>query len=134
MGKKATFYSTKTSFNMFHIFNIWQNIKAYLPGACGDRTELDHFAKHGHNKTDTELSSFRHTDEGGEDGEHKIAGTEDYDSDWQPNGPVGGEGGFEGEFGGKGSEINEWQAGWNVTNAIQVSRLVICLLSDIKLQ
>lgn len=105
----------------FYIFNIWQSIKSYLPGACGDRTELDHFAKHGHNKTDTELSSFRH--EGGEGG-HKIAGTEDYDTDYQPNGAVADEGGFEGEFGGNGSEIDEWQAGWNVTNAIQVTRTV----------
>ena len=107
----------------YYLFSIWQNIKAYLPGACGDRTELDHFAKHGHNKTDTELSSFRHTEDG-DPNEHKIAGTEDYDSEWQANGPVGGEG-FEGEFGGKGSEINEWQAGWNVTNAIQVTSTIL---------
>lgn len=113
----------------WYIFNIWQNIKSYLPGACGDRTELDHFAKHGHNKADTEMSSFRYDEDGEQTGqtEHKIAGTEDYDSDYQPNGPVsgGGGGGFEGEFGGKGSEIDEWQAGWNVTNAIQVTYLLV---------
>ncbi len=104
----------------YYIFNIWQNIKSFLPGACGDKTELDHFAKHGHNKSDTEMSSFRHEGEGAS--EHKIAGTEDYDADWQPNGPVGG-GEFESEFGGKaGCKISEWQAGWNVTNAIQVSK------------
>ena len=27
-----------------------------------------------------------------------------------------------GEFGGPGVKIDEWQAGWNVTNAIQVKR------------
>lgn len=112
----------------YFMFNIWQSIKSFLPGACGDRTELDHFAKHGHNKTDTELSSFRHTDEDGQ-GEQKIAGTEDYPDDWQPNGPVSEGGGFEGEFGGKGSKIDEWQAGWNVTNAIQVSWKVIYKIS-----
>ncbi|KFM56997.1 hypothetical protein X975_25591, partial [Stegodyphus mimosarum] len=100
----------------WYIFNLWQSIRAYLPGSCGDRTELDHFAKHGHNKSDTELSSFRHTGETGT-AEPRIAGTEDYDTDAPYTSPPGGE--FESEFGGKGSEIDEWQAGWNVTNAIQ---------------
>lgn len=103
------------------IFNLWQNIRSFLPGSCGDRTELDHFAKHGHNKADTEMSSFRHDEDGGQ-GERKIAGTEDYDAEWQPNGPIREDAEFEGEFGGPGSAIDEWQAGWNVTNAIQVRK------------
>lgn len=103
---------------------VWQQVKGYLPGACGDRSELDHFAKHGHNKADTEMSSYKHSEsDGGLDGGHRIAGTEDYPSDMPVHSSGGGE--FESEFGVKGEKIDEWQAGWNVTNAIQVRRFSI---------
>lgn len=102
----------------YYIFSMWQNVRSHLPGACGERTELDHFAKHGHNKSDTEMASYRHTEEEG--GGQRIAGTEDYPSDAPVYKSTAGAGEFEGEFGAEGS-IDEWQAGWNVTNAIQVS-------------
>ncbi|GBN08514.1 Vesicular inhibitory amino acid transporter [Araneus ventricosus] len=102
----------------YYFLNIWQTIRSHLPGACGEKTELDHFAKHGQGKSDTEMASYRHY-EGTEDGDApRIAGTEDYDTDVPPRKASAGE--FESEFGGKGgSKIDEWQAGWNVTNAIQ---------------
>lgn len=108
---------------------VWQQVKGYLPGACGDRSEMDHFAKHGHNKADTEMSSYKHTEGDGEmDGGHRIAGTEDYPSDMMPARNSVGGGDFEGEFGPKGEKIDEWQAGWNVTNAIQVRSFTMSYL------
>ncbi|KAG8185198.1 hypothetical protein JTE90_025870 [Oedothorax gibbosus] len=107
---------------MAHKFlGILQQAKSYLPGSCGDRSESDHFAKHGVGKTDTEMASYKHTEGDGEgmDGvPHRIAGTEDYPSDGPVYKSTGG-GEFEGEFGPSGEKIDEWQAGWNVTNAIQ---------------
>lgn len=104
-----------------YFLNIWQTIRSHLPGSCGERTELDHFAKHGQGKSDTEMASYRHY-EGTEDGgAPRIAGTEDYDTDVPPR-KASGAGEFESEFGGQsGNKIDEWQAGWNVTNAIQVT-------------
>ncbi|GFQ68450.1 vesicular inhibitory amino acid transporter [Trichonephila clavata] len=100
----------------YYFFNIWQTIRSHLPGACGERTELNPFAKGQGNET--EMASYRHYEGTDEGGAPRIAGTEDYDGE-VPVRKASGAGEFEGEFGSKGSKIDEWQAGWNVTNAIQ---------------
>lgn len=57
---------------------------------------------------DTELSSLNNGTEGG-GGMQRIDSVGDDDD------------GGGGEFGNSKHKISEWQAGWNVTNAIQVS-------------
>lgn len=100
----------------WYVFRLWQTVRSYLPGACGEYqdTEKVHFAKHGHGQGDTELASFNHS---GEDGQTtSIQGAEasfDEVEGEKLDGAVG-----EGEFGSD-VKISEWQAGWNVTNAIQ---------------
>ena len=79
---------------------LWARARAALPDSClAGHDESLHFAKYGRRPGDTELAGL------GKDG-------------GRPNGGAGDEAG---EGGAAGDKIDEWQAGWNVTNAIQVS-------------
>lgn len=103
---------------------FWETIKAAIPSNCFDGPdEKIHFAKFGRGPNDTELSNIAPGEgaegmEGAEGGEGKL------------NGSVTSVDFVEGEFGaegGKGGKIDEWQAAWNVTNAIQVNTKIIIL-------
>ena len=90
----------------------WTSVRSVLPDSCRDgqkqRDEELHFAKFGRKMNDTELSSLNNGTEGG-GGMQRIDSVGDDDD------------GGGGEFGNSKHKISEWQAGWNVTNAIQVS-------------
>ena len=78
---------------------LWARARAALPDSClAGADESLHFAKYGRRPGDTELAGL------GKDG-------------GRANGAAGDEAGE----GAAGDKIDEWQAGWNVTNAIQVS-------------
>lgn len=84
--------------------SAWTSVRSNLPGSCldGEKDEQLHFAKFGRKPHDTELSNLNNGDNF-----HRIDSTESDD------------GGGGGEFGSTKHKISEWQAGWNVTNAIQ---------------
>lgn len=82
---------------------VWGRVRTILPDSClSGADESLHFAKYGRRPGDTELAAMS-----GKDGA-------------SANGAVGGAAGEHAEPTGT---IDEWQAGWNVTNAIQVSSL-----------
>ncbi|EEC17049.1 hypothetical protein IscW_ISCW022716 [Ixodes scapularis] len=104
---------------LYRLTGFVQKAKSYMPGACGDEDpgEQTHFAKHGHSRADTELSNFQPLDETGESGFAETELTEG--TGMNGLGPRRSVDCVD-EFGGKeGEKISEWQAGWNVTNAIQ---------------
>ena len=97
----------------------WTRVRSALPGSCTEGTgvvdEQLHFAKLGGGggggvrKTDeTELSHMK----GAEMSKNKSCESLE-DGDAQSESDAGG------EFGSSHHKISEWQAGWNVTNAIQ---------------
>ena len=107
----------------------WTSLRAAVPDSClnavdGTANEQLHFAKFGRKPHDTELANLNNdaaaaaaagainkTAGGGGGG-----GGGDWASDADES-EYGGGGG--GEFGNCRHKISEWQAGWNVTNAIQ---------------
>ncbi len=112
------------------LLNAWHTIKdkveTNLPSSCGDAAEKLHFNRHGHSRGDHEMASFRSFDRpegavGPSGGFSEFSELDEYDSG-KMNGMINNEGMTEfGGGGGKpGAKISEWQAGWNVTNAIQV--------------
>ncbi|XP_076329687.1 vesicular inhibitory amino acid transporter-like [Tachypleus tridentatus] len=111
------------SWYLYRFVDTLKSVKSYLPDSCWNDEEQEtvHFAKHGHGRDDTELHSFRE-----EDGDRRSSDSFDENNGERQggnsklNGSVPGTNvGGEGEFGGRESQISEWQAGWNVTNAIQ---------------
>lgn len=105
----------------------WSSVRSVLPDSClngeskQQRDEQLHFAKFGRKMHDTELSNL---DNGGEGGLQRIDST-------------GSEEGYGGEFGSSKHKISEWQAGWNVTNAIQVLissfwRILLGIFGDLR--
>ncbi|OQR70407.1 vesicular inhibitory amino acid transporter-like [Tropilaelaps mercedesae] len=89
-----------------------QRVKSYCPGACADGTGPGGPTEGTGLRGGTEMSNFQnYTEEGGyaETSLTNGARLERQGSSVEVD-----------EFGGKGQEkIDEWQAGWNVTNAIQ---------------
>nr|SVE93556.1 EOG090X04HR [Scapholeberis mucronata] len=85
----------------------WTTVRSALPDSCvnSQQDEQLHFAKFGRKPHDTELSNLNNGVEGG--------GFQRADSDGDDDSCGGG------EFGNSKHKISEWQAGWNVTNAIQ---------------
>ena len=82
----------------------WTSLRAAVPDSClhavdGTANEQLHFAKFGRKPHDTELANLNNDAAAADESEY------------------GGGGG--GEFGNCRHKISEWQAGWNVTNAIQ---------------
>ena len=112
------------------LIDIWHTVQdkvqSHLPSACAEAAEKVHFNRHGHGRGEHEMSSFRSFDRpdgqmGGPEGFTEFNGEMDEYDPSKMNGMLS-EGGGEFEGGGKpGAKISEWQAGWNVTNAIQVS-------------
>ena len=105
---------------------IQDKVQSHLPSACAEGVEKVHFNRHGHSRGDHEMASFRSFDRpDGQTGMAEVSTEftgemDEYDQS-KMNGMIGNE--CTGEFGegGKpGAKISEWQAGWNVTNAIQV--------------
>lgn len=96
---------------LYKLTGFIQKAKSYMPGGCAeDSGEGLSFAK-----TDTELANFQTLDETGEGGYAETTLTEGVNG-------LGPQRSVEhvDEFGGReGEKISEWQAGWNVTNAIQ---------------
>ena len=89
--------------------SAWTTVRSAMPDSCRtgqQEGEDQHFAKFGRKPYDTELSNLNN-------GQH-LTNTGSVES-------VGGasEDGGGGEFGSSRHKISEWQAGWNVTNAIQ---------------
>ncbi|KAK4317123.1 hypothetical protein Pmani_011757 [Petrolisthes manimaculis] len=99
---------------------VWDGVKAAVPESClGGPDERLNFAKHGKNRGDVEMTSVKGEGEGGE------GGGEGGSMDGQPpplerEGSIGSTSTTVGVEGGEHDMITEWQAGWNVTNAIQV--------------
>lgn len=107
------------------LVNIWHTlqdkIQTHLPSACQEAAEKIHFSRHGHGQGDHEMASFRSFDRpegagGPSQGYSEFGEVDECDTE-KMNGMIHGE--F-GEGGKPGAKISEWQAGWNVTNAIQV--------------
>ena len=86
----------------------WTTVRSAMPDSClnGQPDEQLHFAKFGRKPHDTELSNLNNGAEGGGLNRVDSAGDGDDES-------------CGGEFGSSRHKISEWQAGWNVTNAIQ---------------
>ncbi|KAL1473307.1 hypothetical protein MTO96_003857 [Rhipicephalus appendiculatus] len=101
---------------IYKVTGFIQKAKSYMPGACGEDNsgEQLHFAKQGN---DTELSNFQGLGAGsGEGGEFAETTLTEGVNGLGPQRSVD----VVDEFGGReGEKISEWQAGWNVTNAIQ---------------
>ncbi|KAH7973550.1 hypothetical protein HPB49_002302 [Dermacentor silvarum] len=123
---------------IYKVTGFIQKARSYMPGACGEENsgEQLHFAKQGN---DTELSNFQGIGTGsGEGGEYAETSLTEGVNGLAPQRSVD----VVDEFGGReGEKISEWQAGWNVTNAIQVHtrasvtrdvrRLVHAMFSDL---
>ncbi|XP_037498504.1 vesicular inhibitory amino acid transporter [Rhipicephalus sanguineus] len=101
---------------MYKLTGFIQKAKSYMPGACGEDNsgEQLHFAKQ---ENDTELANFQGLGAGsGEGGEFAETTLTEGVNGLGPQRSVD----VVDEFGGReGEKISEWQAGWNVTNAIQ---------------
>lgn len=113
---------------------LCDKVQANLPSACGEAAERVRFSQHGHGPgpgpADHEMSSFRSFEKpegvSGPSGAFtEFGGQPAGEYETCMNGPVGeiGEGGLK-----PGVKISEWQAGWNITNAIQVLLIKINLL------
>ncbi|KAL3183858.1 hypothetical protein MRX96_033469 [Rhipicephalus microplus] len=102
---------------IYKLTGFIQKAKSYMPSACGEDNsgEQLHFAKQ---ENDTELSNFQGLGAGsGEGGEFAETTLTEGVNGLGPQRSVD----VVDEFGGReGEKISEWQAGWNVTNAIQV--------------
>ncbi|KAH8032182.1 hypothetical protein HPB51_023817 [Rhipicephalus microplus] len=107
---------------IYKLTGFIQKAKSYMPGACGEDNsgEQLHFAKQ---ENDTELSNFQGLGTGsGEGGEFAETTLTEGVNGLGPQRSVD----VVDEFGGReGEKISEWQAGWNVTNAIQPSGLLL---------
>ena len=91
----------------------WSSVRSALPESCFAANEQEqlHFAKFGRKPNDTELSNLNK--DGDYDGINNGGLVNKADS-IDDGSDFGG-----GEFGSSRHKISEWQAGWNVTNAIQ---------------
>lgn len=110
--------------DLYH--TIREKIQTNVPSSCGEAAERIHFTRHGHGQTDHELSSFKSFDKPPENIVGPSAFTEFGEADEYEPGKMNGtiNEGRTGEFDEEGfsrfNKISAWQAGWNVTNAIQV--------------
>ncbi|XP_066957718.1 LOW QUALITY PROTEIN: vesicular inhibitory amino acid transporter-like [Macrobrachium rosenbergii] len=100
---------------------VWTGVKGAMPESClGGPDERLNFAKFGRNRGDVEMTAVNKPEGGGEPGE----GGESSPKGWgqpplQREGSVGSMSTTVGVEGSDHDMITEWQAGWNVTNAIQ---------------
>lgn len=100
---------------------VWDGVKGSVPESClGGPDERLNFAKHGRNRGDVEMTAVSAAE--GAPGEEVAPPGE------QP--PLQREGSMSsvstvGVEGAGNDQITEWQAGWNVTNAIQVTSLLL---------
>lgn len=93
--------------------SAWTSVRSALPDSClSSNDEALHFAKYGRKPHDTELSNLNNAGGEGAPGAAPGAPARSHSVDSASSG--GG-----GEFGSSRHKIDEWQAGWNVTNAIQ---------------
>lgn len=109
------------------LVGVWYDLKEKAIVCCpqlfGEPHEMRHFNEKAQERGEHEMASFRST----ENQEIRQRGQSEYDElgkygHTKENGSVEPhESGFN-EFGGDpNNRISAWQAGWNVTNAIQVS-------------
>lgn len=103
--------------------NLHDKVQPYLPGACSQENQEAHFSRHGHGEADTELRNFDGPAEVGPDGE-EVSEFNEFGERIIPTRNYVGESHFE-EIDPT-DQISEWQAGWNVTNAIQVLLQLYC--------
>ena len=97
---------------------VWEAAKTSVPASClGAADEKLNFAKTGRDKGDMEMTAVGGGSPGGDGGPpgEGAPPTLQREASVGSVSTVGG-----GEGGGEHDAITEWQAGWNVTNAIQV--------------
>lgn len=90
-------------------------VKSYLPDSCFEGSGGPFKRPEGYPQDQTEMSAYRYPDQNGPSQQAQYGDVPEGETQFNASG-----GGVD-EHGVPKETIDEWQAGWNVTNAIQVS-------------